>query len=99
MMQDMADDSGVIDSDVSDRLTTDINIRQDDLSMFELTDGTYAIQTPDMESGVYIQPTPSPNGFTTTVVVEPEISQEVAPAEPAEQPEVESGKTVRIRMD
>lgn len=99
MVQDISNDDGIIDSDVHDELSVNINIRQDDLQMFEMADGSYILRTPDMDEDVFIQPVPSKTGFSPTVVVEPEIEGEVSPADPAEQPEVEDGTSVEIRMD
>jgi hypothetical protein len=99
MVQDISDDDGMIDSEIHEELSVNINIRDDDIQMFEMADGSYILRTPDMDDNVFIQPVPGKNGFSPTVVVEPEIEGEVSPADPAEQPEVEDGTDVRIRMD
>lgn len=114
IVQDMADENGMISPDEgigggssvgdgaggSPSVDININIRQDDIRLFETESGRQLLRTPDMSEGVYVEPIPSSKGFVAEVVVEPAVSfVETEPAEPAEQPAVENGSPVVIRMD
>lgn len=114
IVREMADDNGMISPDSgigggnslgdgktgSPSVDIDINIRQDDIRMFETASGRQLLRTSEMAEGMFIEPVPSSNGFIAEVVVEPSVEfVETAPAEPAEQPSIENGSPVEIRMD
>lgn len=108
IVREMADENGMISPDGEPALERpsepsvdiDINIRQDDIRMFETESGRQLLRTSEMAEGMFIEPVPSADGFIAEVVVEPEVSfTETAPAEPAEQPSVDNGSAVEIRMD
>ena len=78
----------------------DINIRQDDIRIFETESGRQLLRTSEMDESMFIEPVPSANGFISEVVVEPSVDfVETEPASPAEQPSVARGSPVEIRMD
>ena len=83
-----------IDSEV------EINIRQDELTLFETESGRQFFRTPDMDAGVYVEPVPTPTGFQPEVVADPDVSfVETEPAAPAESPEIDESVGLEIRMD
>jgi len=88
------------DDELEPDVEININIRQDDLQMFWDVDNNLLLRTPEMESGVYIQPVPSSEGFKTEIVISPTGTlTETEPALPAEQPEVSGGSLIETRMD
>lgn len=104
IVREMADENGMISPEVREvdepSVDVNINIRQDDLRLFETASGRQLIQTGEMDEGVFVEPVPSKNGFIAELVIEPEVEfTETAPAEPAEQPSVDNGSPVEIRMD
>jgi len=109
IVREMANDNGMISPENesigdgaggSPSVDIDINIRQDDIRMFETESGRQLLRTSEMADGVYIEPIPSSNGFVAEVVVNPTVDfVETNPAEPAEQPSVDNGAPVKIRMD
>ena len=77
-----------------------INIRDDEMTIYETESGQHLLQTPEMEAGVYLKPIPTKNGFTPEVVLNPSGTlTETATAEPAEQPDVSSTSSINVRMD
>lgn len=102
LVTQMADDDGVIDvTEPSVGVDFDINIRQDDLRMFEAEDGRLLVRTSEMDAGVFIEPTPSPNGVVTELAVGVDTATltEIEPAQP-DQPEVEDAHTELVtRVD
>lgn len=105
IVKDMADDSGVITPEMDTEefapsVDIDINIRQDDLQIFETTTGRQLLRTSEMKEGMFIEPVPSKNGFVAEIVFEPDVTfSETEPATPAEQPSVKNGSSIEIRMD
>lgn len=98
----MADENGRIAPDTQEpTVDIDINIRQDDISLFETESGRQFLQTGDMADSVYVEPIPTENGFEAEVVVEPESNiTEVSPAEPAVEETNEIGHSeIQVRMD
>lgn len=106
IVREMADDTGMVSPDSTQvtepetDIDVNINIRQDDIQLFETETGRQLLRTEEMDSGVYVEPVPSPDGFIAEIVVQPEVEfAETSPADPAEQPEVSRGQPVEIRMD
>jgi len=115
IVREMADEEGMISPDSgtggsepsigdetigSPSVDIDINIRQDDIRMFETESGRQLLRTSEMSEGMFIEPVPSADGFIAEVVVEPSVEfVETEPASPAEQPSVARGSPVEIRMD
>lgn len=103
LVTEAANDEGVIDvTEPSVDVDMSIDIRQDDLTMFEADAGRLLLQSGEMDDDVYLEPTPSPEGVKTEIVVGVETTKltEVEPAEPVS-PEVEDANTstITMRMD
>lgn len=107
IVREMADENGIIspDSPSTDGVTqpsvdVDINIRNDDIRLFETASGRQFFRTPEMAEGVYVEPVPTSQGFVAEVVVNPSVSfTETTTAAPAEQPSVEGATEIKFRMD
>ncbi len=100
LVSGMANENGVIESE-SLAVDADINIRQDDLRMFETETKRLLVRTDDLGDGVYLEAIPSPDGIMTEVVENPSSDlTEVTPADREEQ-EVESdhATTIEVNMD
>lgn len=100
LVSGMADENGVIDVD-SPSVDADINVRQDDLRMFETETNRLLVTTDDLDEGVYLEAIPSADGIMTEVVEQPSADlTEIEPADPSE-PEVDSDitTTIEVRMD
>ena len=96
----IADESGRIVPDAQEpEVDVDINIRDEEVSLFETESGRQFLRSPEMAEGVYVEPVPTANGFVAEVVVEPSVSfTEVEPARP--KPQTGSpGMDISVRMD
>jgi hypothetical protein len=104
-LTEMASSTGTISPEIDEagepEIDVNINIREDDVLIFETESGRHLLRTPEMAENVYVEPVPTKNGFTPEVVVNPAGTlTETATAEPADQPEVETGpQEINIRMD
>lgn len=104
LVTNMADDEGVIDAEF-DRaqepvIDVEINIRQDDLCLFETPSNRLLLRTDEMDDGMYLEAMPTPNGVQPELVVQPDAElTELEPAEPEEQPDVSTRTNIDIRMD
>lgn len=107
IVREMADDNGIISPEApsTENVTepsvdVDINIRNDEVRLFETTSGRQFFRTPEMAENMYVEPVPTPQGFRAEIVFEPAVSfTETATASPAEQPSVEGATEIKVRMD
>ena len=100
----MADEQAMISEEQTvqgKQVDIDINIRDDDIQLFETETGRQLLRTPTMKENVYIEPVPTMNGFEPEIVVEPTITLVATEsADPKEQPDVANAPMKNeIRLD
>lgn len=88
MVQSIEED-GMIEPETELDIDVSIDLRQDELQMFETESGELLLTTPEMDA--YISPTPTASGVVTEVIVQPESTlQPIEPAEPEDSPEMDT---------
>lgn len=101
LIEEIATD-GVINPEAPEvGIDVNIDLRQDDLQMFENEAGDLLLTTPEMDA--YISPVPTSSGVITEVVVDVDSTTltEIEPAEPEEAPDMDTWAVAetRIRTD
>lgn len=104
MLTEIAGDDGTItrttETDTDSETTVEINIRDDDIQLFETESGRQFFRKEDMEPDTYIEPVPTPDGFNAQVIESPNVSfVETEAAIPTEPPTVEANRVIKRRMD
>lgn len=100
LVSGMANENGVIEVE-KPSVDADIDIRQDDLRLFETATKRLLLTTDAFDEGIYLEAIPTADGVTTAVVEHPSDDlTELEPADPAEQ-DVDStlATTIDVRMD
>jgi hypothetical protein len=104
IVQQMADEQGKVtvqnSEAVKPEIDLDINIRSEDLTIFESENGELFIKTDEMPSDVYAEVIPTSNGPVAELVVGVDMElSECNPAERKEQPDVDTKLDSTVIVD